>query len=110
MTFEVPAPQNWFKLNFDGSSLGNSGRAGGGGLIRDSNGLWVRGYARAIGTTSSVAVELWALRDGIRLCISLNLLVVKFEFDAKLVVDLLSQVNDPSSDNDAILADCRERG
>ena len=50
----------------------------------------VRGYARAIGPTSSVAAELWALRDGISLCISLNLLAVEFEFDAKLVVDLLS--------------------
>ena len=68
----------------------------------------VRGYARAIGPTSSVAAELWALRDGISLCISLNLLAVEFEFDAKLVVDLLSQANDPSSANDAILADCRE--
>ena len=48
------------------------------------------------------------MRDGISLCISLNLLVVEFEFDAKLVVDLLSQANDPSSANDAILADCRE--
>nr|POE49611.1 hypothetical protein CFP56_05829 [Quercus suber] len=33
---------------------------------------------------------------------------VEFEFDAKLVVDLLSQANDPSSANDAILADYRE--
>ena len=51
----------WFKLNSNGSSLGNPGRAGGGGIIRNANGEWVTGYARAIGTTTSVAVELWAL-------------------------------------------------
>lgn len=28
----------WFKLNLDGASLGNPGKAGGGGLIRDSQG------------------------------------------------------------------------
>ncbi|KAK9995412.1 hypothetical protein SO802_020098 [Lithocarpus litseifolius] len=68
-----PFPDNWLKLNSDGSSLGNPGRAGGGGIIRNSRGEWVSGYARAIGHTSSVAAELWALRDGINLCIALNL-------------------------------------
>ena len=53
-----PPPVNWYKLNSDGSSLGNPGRAGGGGLIHDSNGAWVSGYARAIGHTTSVAAEL----------------------------------------------------
>lgn len=55
------------KLNSDGPSLGNPGQAGGGGLIRDSNGVWIRGYARAIGIITSVAVKLWASRDGINL-------------------------------------------
>ena len=36
-----------------------------------------------------MAVELWALRDGIRLCLSLNLLVVEIELNAKLVAYLL---------------------
>ena len=30
------------------------------------------------------------------------------ELDAKLIVDLLSKANDPSSSNDSILADCKE--
>ena len=41
----------------------------GGGLIRDANGAWIRGYARAIGQAISVAAELWTFRDGIQLCI-----------------------------------------
>ena len=28
-------PERWFKLNSDGASCGNLGKAGGGGLIRD---------------------------------------------------------------------------
>ena len=62
-------PDKWFKLNSDGSSMGNPGKAGGGGIICDFKGDWVSGYARAIGFTTSVAAELWALRDGINLCI-----------------------------------------
>nr|POE56989.1 putative ribonuclease h protein [Quercus suber] len=84
-----PSLENWYKLNSDGSSLGNPGRAGGDGLFRDSSGAWVSGCARAIGHTPSVATELWALRDGINLCIDLNLTNVLIELDAKLVVDML---------------------
>ncbi|KAK9988382.1 hypothetical protein SO802_028621 [Lithocarpus litseifolius] len=61
---------NWCKVNSDGSALGNLGRVGGGGLIRNDKGEWIRGYVRAIGCTMSMAAELWALRDGIRLCIA----------------------------------------
>jgi len=46
-----PSP-NWFKLNTDGSFLGNLGLASGGGLIWNENGEWVEGYARAIGITN----------------------------------------------------------
>ena len=99
---------NWYKLNSDGSSLGNPGRASGGGLIHDSNGAWVSGYARAIGHTTSVAAELWAIRDGINLCIDLNLTNVVIEIDAKIVVDLLLKDEGNMNDNDVIIADCKE--
>ena len=54
----LPPPFSWMKLNSDGSSMGNPGLAGGGGLIRNENGEWVKGYARAIGCATSVAAEL----------------------------------------------------
>ena len=79
---------NWYKVNSNGSSLGNPGLAGEGGLTRNDRGEWIRGYVRAIRSTTSAAVELWALRDGIRPCIAPNLQAVVFELDAKLVIDL----------------------
>ena len=79
-------PANWYKLNSDGSSLHNPGRAGGGGIIRNSNSEWVAGYARAIGCTTNVAAKLWALRDGLNICINLNLPAVEVELDAKLEI------------------------
>ncbi|KAF3975273.1 hypothetical protein CMV_001475 [Castanea mollissima] len=97
--WETP-PQHWHKLNIDGSSLGNLGRAVGRDIIRNSNGEWMGGYAQIIGTTTSVAVELWALRDGLNMCIDLNLLVVIIELDAKLVVDLLKNMSGSLNGND----------
>ena len=38
-------PLSWFKLNTNGSSLGNPGLAGGGGLIPNDKGEWVKGFA-----------------------------------------------------------------
>jgi hypothetical protein len=50
----VSPPLGCFKLNTDGSSLGNPGLAGGGGVIRNHAGEWVGGFSRAIGVTTSV--------------------------------------------------------
>ncbi|KAL0016315.1 hypothetical protein SO802_003384 [Lithocarpus litseifolius] len=104
----LPPSLNWFKVNSDGSSMGNPGLAGGGVLIRNQDGEWVKGYARSIGCATSVAAELWALRDGIRLCISLKLPAVVFELDAKLVVDLLKKDMEKSNSIDVLVADCKE--
>ena len=88
--------------------MGNLSRVGGGGIIRDSKGDWVSGYARAIGFTTSVAAELWALWDGINLCIDLNLENVIIELDAKLLVDLLMKDERNSNSNEVIIVDCKE--
>lgn len=47
----------------DGSSLGDLGRASGGGVIQDHRGLWIIGFTRSIGLTTGVDAERWALRD-----------------------------------------------
>lgn len=66
------------------------------------------GYARAIGHTTSVAAELWPLRDGINLCIELNLAKLLVELDVKLVIDLLMKDEGKSNSNDIIIADCKD--
>ncbi|KAL0012657.1 hypothetical protein SO802_007765 [Lithocarpus litseifolius] len=101
-------PANWYNLNSDESSLGNPRLAGEGGIIRNSDREWVSGYARAIGCTTSVAVEPWALRDGLNICINLNLPAVEVELDAKLVVDLLEKENPGLNGNDVLVADCKD--
>ena len=104
----LPPSLNWVKVNSDDSATGNPSLARGGGLIRKQEGEWVKGYARAIGCATSVAAELWALRDGIRLCISLKLPAVVFELDTKLVVDLLKKDMEKSNGIYVLVDDCRE--
>ena len=55
-----------------------------------------------------VAPLEWALRDGIRLCISLKLPAVVFELDAKLVVDLLKKDMEKPNSIDVLVANHRE--
>lgn len=86
-------PANWVKLNTDGSSIGNPSLAGGGGLIRNASGEWVRAFTRAIGTTTCADAKLWALRDGICLCIALKFPAVIIGLGAKLRVDMLHKEN-----------------
>ena len=87
-----PIP-GWHKLNTDGASLGNLGKAGGGGLIRNSEGGWIKGFSRAIGYTTSVMVELWALRDGLTLANQLGIGYLEVELDAKDIVEMLNKAD-----------------
>ncbi|KAK9992610.1 hypothetical protein SO802_027595 [Lithocarpus litseifolius] len=68
---------------------------------------WLKGYARNVRFSISVAAELWALRDSLRLCIALKLLAVIIELDAKLIVDLLQNPNGYRNCIDALVSDCK---
>ena len=97
----------WMKLNTDGSALGNPGIAGGGGVIRDWAGNWVAGFSRKIGVATSLVAELWAIRDGLMLCIDRRLTMVEVESDAKVVVDMLGDSHYSNIAIAPLLEDCR---
>ena len=87
MRWEKP-PLGWAKLNTDGVVARNLGLARCGGLIKDEQGAWLVGFSRNIESTTSYAVELWGLRDGLALCCNLNIPSLVVELDAKSIVDV----------------------
>ena len=91
----VAPPLGWFKLNTDGSSLGNPGLAGGGGIIRNHVGDWVGGFSRAIGITTSVQAEFRALKDGLNLAIDLGIFNLEIEMDSLIAVELVNSITTP---------------
>ena len=97
----------WLKLNTDGSWNAASGKAIGGGLIRDSLGNWVVGFTRKLGSVNSFSVEIWALRDGLMLCHQMNLPAIIIELDAKALVDALNNPRYSNSVISPIFDDCK---
>lgn len=55
-------------LNTDGSSLGNPGLSGFGGVVRDSQGRWLFGFAGHLGVTDCLRAELVAILYGLDAC------------------------------------------
>ncbi|KAF7806654.1 ribonuclease H [Senna tora] len=64
--WEAPVPGT-FKINVDGSSRGNPGKSGIGGLIRDSNGAMIAGFSVSIGFSDILYAELFAIKYGLEL-------------------------------------------
>jgi ribonuclease HI len=97
----------WVKLNTDGAYSSSCGLAGGGGLLRDSNGNWIHGFARFLGNCSSTIAELWALKDGLTLAHSLGFSLISIELDAEMVVLLLKNPSTVNLVMEPLLSDCR---
>ena len=98
---------NWFKLNINGASCGNPRRAGGGGVLQDNAGEWVKGFAKNIGSTTSIIDEFWALRDGLQMAILLDVQNLEVELDAKVVLDLICSKNSSNATYSSLLFDYR---
>ena len=75
--------------------------------MRDEEGIWIAGFMRRIGATTSFEAELWGLRDGLMLCSNLNISSLVVELDAKAIVDVLLNADYVNNVISPILDDCR---
>lgn len=50
---------------------------------------------------------LWALKDGQRLCVSLNLRVVEIEVDARFVFYLITETYNSNLHHTSLIMDCK---
>ncbi|PHU20008.1 hypothetical protein BC332_11159 [Capsicum chinense] len=85
----------WLKLNTDGSSKGNSGSAGGGGIIKNSEGCFVLDFAENYGICSNNVAEVKAILQGIKICISMRLSNVIIEDDSQIIIDMINNKMKP---------------
>ncbi|XVF81675.1 hypothetical protein PTKIN_Ptkin15bG0174300 [Pterospermum kingtungense] len=86
-------PVDWVALNTDGCSKSSLGVAGCGGLLRDFQGNWLKGFTLNIGFCSAIEAELWGVLQGLRLAWSMGIRRVKLGIDSKLVVGWLNGVH-----------------
>ncbi|KAF5464430.1 hypothetical protein F2P56_014505 [Juglans regia] len=78
--------QGWFKLNTDGSSLGNPSSSRMGGIIRNDQGHMVYTFNSYIGYGSNNRAELLAVLQGLKACKDLGINFVKIELDSQVVI------------------------
>ena len=72
------------------SFVGSMGVAGCGGVARNEHGDWLAGFPRCIGLVNSYVAELWGLRDGLMMCLNLNIQSLIVELYAKaIIIDVL---------------------
>lgn len=62
-----PSRDDCIVLNVDGSSLGNLGPSGMGGVIRDTNGSWLVGFVDFLSIHDNLFAKLIAIYRGINL-------------------------------------------
>ncbi|GAU25598.1 hypothetical protein TSUD_260320 [Trifolium subterraneum] len=82
--------EGWIKLNCDGAFRNSLGLAGCGGLFRDSDGRWIQGYARKIGTCDALCVEMWGMYLGMKLAWRQSFHHLQVESDSKTLVDMIT--------------------
>ena len=86
----------WVKLNIDGAVTRNPGASSAGGLIRNDQGCWLKGFSANLGRSSNIAAELWAILLGLRLAWEQGYRRVVIELDAQVALTLINNASDES--------------
>lgn len=87
--WEMPPPP-FVKLNIDGSSLGNPGLLGGGGVIRNHCGDVLQAFSSFYGLCTNMEAEANALLEGIKLCNALGFGQVLAETDSQALLQAIT--------------------
>ena len=84
-----PPPPGWIKLNFDGASRGNPGKAGIGCIIRDEYGNRLVERSKPLAKVTNNMAELEAVKEGINLSIKLKIKKLMIEGDSQIIINAL---------------------
>jgi ribonuclease HI len=78
-------------LNVDGSCLGNPGRAGFDGLIRNGYGVWIVGFSGFLGIANNTLAELMVLYHELKIARAHGYCRFVCYSDSKTVLDLVTK-------------------
>jgi hypothetical protein len=79
-----PPMEGWVKLNTDGAYKDESA-AGCSGVIRDSHGGWIGGFAKYLGICSAYVAELWGVLEGLRYARNHGFTRIELNVDSSVV-------------------------
>ncbi|XP_069154435.1 uncharacterized protein [Solanum lycopersicum] len=88
-------PEQWIKINTDGSALTNPGQIGAGGILRDREGKMVLAFATPLGEGSNNKAETAAALFGLSWALELGYRNILIELDSQLVVQWISKKTAP---------------
>lgn len=104
----IPPEAPFFKINTDGAFRSNSGIYTAGGLIRNHNGSWVKGFVRSIGQSSIFQAELWGILEGLHLALNMGIDNVIIEADSLAAVNSLKNPVHESHPSWALISNCKD--
>ncbi|XP_058726803.1 uncharacterized protein LOC131598195 [Vicia villosa] len=80
-----PPPKEWIKINCDGAAI-SSGLAGCGGIVRNSDGIFLGAFASGLGEANSLTAELYGAILAIEFAFARNWNNIWLETDSTAVV------------------------
>lgn len=105
--WHFPMPGH-LKLNTDGCSKGNPGRASFGGVLRDDRGEWIMGFYGKLPNCASLEAELWGIYRGLKAISDRDLKHVEIETDSKIAMQLVRDGPSRRSRYADLIQDCKE--
>jgi ribonuclease HI len=83
-------PEGWIKLNSDGACKRGGESSGCGGLFRNSDGRWIKGYFKKIGVCDAFHAELWGMYLGLDMAWKERIPQLIVESDSKILIDIVT--------------------
>lgn len=95
----ISSNRGWIKINADGATSKDTTWAAAVGVLRDSNGRWITGFQRHVGSGTTLSSELWAILHGLQIAKLRGYLKIEIESDCLMALDLIQACLDGAQAN-----------
>ena len=85
----------------------NPGKAGGGGVLRDSKGRWIKCFSIQIGIALNNIAKIWAIRYGLKMALELGYKHINLEIDSQILLNWLTTYGVLALEHFVLILDCR---